>query len=337
MMGLQGIQLSSVGRRQRDQFIDSLIAQASVAQGGGQGFDIQATSPSSPEGAFNDGLETLFAQEFARPGGFNRIAYAMHPILKKRLDYHAIGRNNVLVLDTINTGDVPFYDTDLQEYQAVFLAGRGIPTRVGTVSKRFQLPTSLLGAVQEVPYEEIPIRRFPVFDRAKERVAIAIAIGEDDAIIGTGGVVDVAGNVGPNGTVIGSALDRFNIAETAARIVDKQLQIGAILMHSVQFAQVWKWSSNELDQVTLNKIVETGYIGTYLGAKLLISTRVPRTKVFLLTTPDKLGRIPERKAVEVKIFDNVPNFKYDIAAMEIIGLGIYNTAGVAVLQVPVSF
>ncbi len=47
-----------------------------------------------------------------------------------------------------------------------------------------------------------------------------------------------------------------------------------------------------------------------------------------MTTPDKLGRLPERKAVEVAIWDNAPELQYDIIPYEIIGMGIYNCAGV---------
>ncbi len=332
--------MQSFNRRQRDTFVDSLIAQSSQVDDGGQGLniqagagvDVQATSPSAPIGAFADQKERIFSAEFNRPNGLQRIAFAMHPTLKNRLDYHAIGRNNILVVDEINTGDVPFYDVDLPENTSVFLAGRGEPTRVQAGSKRFQLPTSSLSRIQQVSYEEIPIRRFPIFDRAKERVAISIAIGEDDAILGVGGVVDIASQVGPNTPVVGTTLNRLVIADAGGQILDRQLQVGAILMHTSKYKDVWKWSQNELDQVSLNKLIAPGYIGTYLGARLLISTRVPRDKVFIITTPDKLGRLSERKAVEVKIFDNVPNQAYDILGWELIGLGIYNPAGVSVID-----
>ena len=297
------------------------------------GIDIQATSPSVPTTALRE-VEARFDAELARPDGLRRIAFALHPVLKRRLDYHAIGRNNVLVVDEITTGDVPFYDVDLPEFGAVFLAGRGEPTRVLSNVRRIQFPTSAVAAVQQGAYEDISIRPYPVFDRAQERTASSIAIGEDDAIIGLNGVVDTATNVGPNTVVAAGSLSRPVIAELAKRILNNQLAFATLLMHPVQYAEIFKWSSNELDQVTLNKVVETGMVGSYLGARLLISTRVDRDRVYALTTADKLGRLPERKAVEVKIFDNVPHLRYDILAWEQIGLGIFNTAGVARADIP---
>ena len=314
------VSAAHVSKKQRDAFIDALM------KNGSDDISVEATSPSAPTTAL---LEQKLDQELARPDGLRRIAFAMHPVLKRRLDYHAIGRNNVLVVDEIATGDVPFYDVDLPEFGAVFLAGRGEPVRQFSNVKRIQFPTSPLSAVQQVAYDEIQVRRYPVFDRAKERVAIAIAIGEDDAILGQDGVMDVAAAAGPNGTVSGSSMNRYVLAELGKRIMNNQLQVAAFLMHPVQYAEIWKWSANELDQVTLNKVVETGMVGGYYGAKLLVSTRCRRDRVYALTTADKLGRMPERKAVEVKIFDNVPHMRYDILAWEQIGVGIFNTSGVA--------
>ena len=89
-----------------------------------------------------------------------------------------------------------------------------------------------------------------------------------------------------------------------------------------------QFSSTEIDQVSLNVIVETGQFGVLHGTRLIVSTKLTDQSVFLLTTPDKLGRIPERKAVEVKVWDNVPQQRYDIVSWEQIGIGIHNTAGV---------
>lgn len=360
-MAFGTLQASSLSQRQRDQmlqfmlsashspqqspvglpggdarasFSDALMVQA--AQDGMQaqdGFDITAGSATVPTNALAGQVIEALLQT---PDGMRRLAFAMHPVLKQRLDYHAIGRNNVLIVDDIPTGDVPFYDLDIPEFGAVFLAGRGEPISVQANVRRIQFPTSAVAALQSVPYEDITIRRFPLFDRAKERVAIAIAITEDDAIIGVGGVVETAAAVGPNSIVSATSLTRNVLAELWKRITRNQLQVGAYIMHPVQYAEILKWSANELDQVTLNRQIETGLIGGYYGVPLLVSNRVNEGKIFAITTPDKLGRLPERKTVEVKIFDHINRLRYDILGWEQIGLGIYNTAGVAEANIPAS-
>lgn len=318
------VELNKVNQKQRNEFIDTLIATS-------QGLDVKGTSMSVSVPAINtaEQLDAHITAELARPDGLRRIAFAMHPVLKRRLDYQAIGRNNILLVDELTPGDVPFYDIDLPEVGAVFVARNGQPIRQSTDVERIQFPTSNLPIVESVHYEELTIRRYPVFDRAKERAAIAIARSEDDAILSVNGVVHAATVVGPNTVVGANSLSRYVIAELGKRIVNQQLPFAAILMHPVQYAEIWKWSSAELDQVTLNRIVETGMVGTYLGARLLISTRCKKDSVYALTTADKLGRLPERKSVEVKVFDNVPIQRYDILAWEQVGFGIFNTAGVA--------
>ena len=104
-------------------------------------------------------------------------------------------------------------------------------------------------------------------------------------------------------------------------------------MHPVLYKDILKWSANELDQVTLNKITESGMVGGYFGAKLLLSTRCSTTACYAMTTADKLGRLPERKAVEVKVFDNVERLRYAILGWEQVGFGIFNTKGVAVANI----
>jgi hypothetical protein len=91
----------------------------------------------------------------------------------------------------------------------------------------------------------------------------------------------------------------------------KQLAPGAYLLNPLTFAEILKWDSTDLDQVSLNVVIETGSFGVLFGTRLIVSTRIPANRIYLVTTPDKLGRIPERKAVEVKIFDNIPANQYD--------------------------
>jgi hypothetical protein len=66
-----------------------------------------------------------------------------------------------------------------------------------------------------------------------------------------------------------------------------------------------------------------------MGLQLLVSTKLQDPDVvFMTTTPDKLGRIPLRKELEVKVFDNAPKISFNIVGWELIGFGIHNSYGV---------
>lgn len=157
-----------------------------------------------------------------------------------------------------------------------------------------------------------------------------MAIAEDDEIFA---VLKAAAALTPNtgSDIIGATapVARSVFADLYGVIASRQLVPSTYLLNPKRYADIQKWDSTDLDQVSLNVLVETGQFGVLFGSRLIVSTRLPVNRIYCTTTPDKLGRIPERKAVEVKIFDNVNEAAYNIVAWEQIGIGIFNPAGVA--------
>lgn len=273
-----------------------------------------------------DKVEQVFNMVWNSPGGLERVAYAMTAPLKELLDYNGIGRK-LIKIDPIPQGEIPVYDKDIPEFASVRVAAFGQPPVVEAHLKRILIPTMNLQRNVRVSYEEIQIRRYPVFDRAKERIAISMAIAEDREIFN---LLDVAATVGPN-TPIASAgpLNRALLAQAFGVIAGRQLQPASVVMHPKKYADIIALNAVELDQVTLRQTTDTGMIGNLLGMQLLVSTKLPdANKVYVTTTPDKLGRLPVRKELQVYIFNNVPLTCYDIVGWELIGFGIHNSYGV---------
>lgn len=324
------VNLGSLSVRQKDDFLRQLF-KVSSNMGGEVGFTRSAAggSPVSPPSALLAQANKQFDAVFAGPNGLKRTAFAMQVPLKNRLDYVAIGRNRVLLVDEIPQGEFPIYDLDIPEFGAVTIAARGTAPLFQVNIKRIQFPTFPISVDEELKWEDIQIRRYPAFDRAKERAAIAMAIGEDDEIFAA---VQAAATL-VNPAIVAASLTRFVLADAFKTIFANQLIPATVLMNPFQYGDVLKWNSTDVDQVTVNTIVETGLIGSIMGARFLVSTRVPQGKVFVLTTPDKFGRLPERKAVEVKIFDNIPKQQYDIVGWEQIGVGTFNNSGIVEIDI----
>lgn len=322
--------MPSLNKVQRERMIQQLLRAAnSAGQLGDEGFTRSAgTAPLLPTVPAAQ-MEAALDQILSGPNGFRRLAYSMQLPLKTRLDYVSVDRK-VLLVDEMPQGDFPIYDVDIPEFGAVKLAALGSPTTFETNVRRVQFPTFVLGIDETVKYEDIQIRRYPIFDRAKERVAIAMAIAEDDEFFR---VLQAAAAVSPNTPFSSSAVTKVVLADMVGTITANQLIASTVIMNPRQYSDLLKFPSNDIDQVTLNTVVETGYFGSIFGMKLIVSTRCPLNTVFVVTTPDKLGRLPERKKVEVKIFDNVPQGQYDIYGWEQIGMGIHNTAGVVQLTI----
>ena len=293
----------------------------------------------SEQQAINAKREQTFNMYFNSPDGLKRIAFAMTAPLKTRLDYVGIGRK-LLMVDTIPAGEIPFYDLDMPEFGAVKIAARGQAPAFEQAIKRITIPTFEVTVNEVIKKMELSVRRYDVFNRGKERVAIAMAIAEDDLIFE---LVDSAVKHQTNQytTYGASATDivrKADFATMLGKIAEKQLIAKTYLLGARTQADLLKWDSNDLDQVSLNIQLETGNFGSIFGVRTVVSTRLDQVvnkldntvkqPIFALTTPDKLGRIPERKAVEVSIFDNIPKLQYDILGYEILGMSIYNIGGV---------
>ena len=97
---------------------------------------------------------------------------------------------------------------------------------------------------------------------------------------------------------------------------------------AVQYAGFWRrFVAYSIDGMILS--VPNGILVAIFGLQLLVSTKLPDPSVvYLTTTPDKLGRIPVRKELEVKIFDNAPKTSFNIVGWQILGFGIHNSFGV---------
>lgn len=333
------IPLQRMSSRQKDKFIENVLRMSENVDGN-EGFARTASSPISS--AIMDKAESQLNNTLNGLNGLKRVAFAMQVPLKSRLDYVAVGRNRLLLVDEMPQGDFPTYDLDIPEFGAVTVAARGTAPIFQANIKRITFPTFPIAINHTIKYEEIQIRRYPAFDRAKERSAIAVAITEDDQIIG---VVKKASEVGVNPIqhTLATQLTRTQLADAFGTIYTNQLVVGTVLMHPKRYADVLKFGtggSTDFDQVSVNTIIETGLFGVIYGARLLVTTRVPvgandtagmtgtAGSVYVCTTPDKLGRLPERKAVEVKIFDDIMQQQYAIMSWEQVGMGVFNTGGV---------
>lgn len=241
----------------------------------------------------------------------------MQTPLKDRNDYVAVGRK-LLLTDELPQGEVPVYDLDYPEFPAVVVSARGVPPLVEANSKRIMIPTFSITVDSSVHYEDIQIRRFPAFDRAKERVAIANAIAEDEQIFG---LLDDAVTNGPNTPITNSTgpATRADLVRLMGIILSRQLAPGAYVMNPMRYTDIVAWGNDQVDQVSLNVIVETGQFGVLHGTRMILSTRINPRRIYLTTTPDKLGRIPERKPIEVKVVDWPKDTRYYITSWEQVG------------------
>lgn len=272
-----------------------------------------------------------FEEVYSNPGPqFKRLAFTLQTPIKDRNDYVAVGRK-LLLTDELPVGEIPAYDLDIPEFGAVVVGARSAAPVVSANVQRVIVPTFSIHVTTAVDYEDITIRRYPVFDRAKERTAIASAITEDTQIFS---LLKQASAVSPQGVTpkTTGSFERSDAARMLGKMLSYQLAPGAYTMHPMRYSDILTWGQNDLDQVSLNVIVETGQFGVLHGVRLITSTRMDPRYIYLATTPDKLGRIPERKSIEVKVVDWPKDKCYYITSWEQLGFTVLNTAGLVTLN-----
>jgi len=274
-------------------------------------------------------MENFFDIVWSGPNRLQKTAMVLTEPLKERIDYWGVSRK-VLMPWEIGIGDIPYADKDIKEFASVVSGGFGPMPIVETKVRRVIFPTFELKRAYPVPYAETFIRRYSVFDRAKERVAIANAIAEDNE---TFKVVDIASHVGVNAWIAGGAtLAKGDITQALGVLESNQLIGATMLMHPTRFSDMRNFGSADLDPVTLNTLNETGKLAKYMGLNIITSAKADPNAVYILTTPDKLGRMPIRKAVEVKIMDHTLRSTYYVCSYAIEGFGIHNSYGVVRIE-----
>jgi hypothetical protein len=275
-------------------------------------------------------MEKYFDIIWSGPARLMKVAVVLTDPLKERRDYWGVSR---LILQPweIGVGDIPYADKDIKEFAAVVSGGFGeMPIVEPGKIRRVIFPTFELKRAYPLPYAETYIRRFDAFNRAKERVAIANAIAEDSE---TFKIIDVASIVGPNPWIAGGTyLSKSAITLAMSYLEANQLGAATILLHPNRMADIRNWSSSELDPVTLNQLIETGRVDKLMGMNVVMSAKADPNAVYVLTTPDKLGRIVVRKDLEVKVMDHVLRSTYFICSYAIEGFGIHNTYGVVRIE-----
>jgi hypothetical protein len=67
-------------------------------------------------------------------------------------------------------------------------------------------------------------------------------------------------------------------------------------------------------------------VGVYEESGFILPSPVQMltSKTFVFTTSRKPGSLPVCQSIEVKVFDNVPNIRFDTIGWQRIGVGIYN-------------
>lgn len=259
--------------------------------------------------------------------GLAKIAANLVNPVKKKIDYVGIFRK-LCIVEPIPNGVPIFYDSDIYpEFTAVKIADNGTTRIVEIQVERTDIEPFWIVSRPKIPYSELYTRKYKVLQRAKERLAQAVAIRED---LQGFAALETASTLSNTAQTVAGALDRATLAKAFAQVERHRLRVRAVILSAFGTMGLRRWEYHkELNEDARTAIFSSGYIGRMWGAEFFENDKIPQGTVYLVTEPEYLAWLPVRKDFDIVPADDPDNLLLGFVGAEFIGMTVHNSLGVA--------
>lgn len=218
------------------------------------------------------------------------------------------------------------YDKDFPEVPAAKVAKDGAVVMIEMEAERVELePFEIVGR-PKVPYKQLFNRRFRALDRAKDRLIQGLELREDLIFFS---LLQSAFAAGPNsGVTVAGALTKAALADAFAELENRRLPVANVLMSAYGTRDIRSWEWTILDQLALQEIRETGYLGSLWGADFYVSDQIDAGTMYIMAPPKFLAWEPFRRDTQVIPADDPDNLWLGFVGYELLGMTVFNTQGV---------
>jgi hypothetical protein len=278
--------------------------------------------------------EAALARALESEAGLRKIAANMANPVRQKLDYKGIFRK-FCVVEQMPDGVPLLFDRDQPQVPAIKIGQFGTSRMVEMVGKRIELTAFEIVARPKIPYSELYNRRYRALDRAKDRLIEGIELREDllgFSLFATAATAGAALANGPTVVTTAGPLDRDSLAKTFTQVEKNRLVVAAVLMSPYGTQGIRRLDFQHLDQVGMQEVRETGYLGSMWGADFYVSDQMTAGTAYCLTTPKFLAWMPLRKDLDVIPADDPDNLRLGLVGYELIGLTVHNPFGVGTLN-----
>lgn len=255
--------------------------------------------------------------------GQKKAAVAFSQALKVRVPYEAV-TTKIFAADNISN-NVAWADVEFPEIGAAVVPFKGAPARIEKGPKRIFYNTHTVAINWIVAYDQVFTAAYNTLDEAKNKVAIGLALELDSELFKVLGAAEAAGVYAPL-TTDSMSLSVINAVRAAQ--MELSLITTAIVMHPVRYYEMLNVTSTNVDQVTLNTIVENGYVGQLFGVKFIVSKLCPKNKAYGITAPEYLGKYVLRQPEQMKVTDMPWKLEYVVTGYANFGLVLHNIPAV---------
>jgi hypothetical protein len=249
------------------------------------------------------------------------------------------------MVETLPDGALPIYDKEFDQsgqsfVQAFYVGEEGMDIVSVVKPNRITVPTFEIAELPMIPITQIKERRFDVVQRALNLGKAEIGAAEDAKVFGLlDSVAAAAAGASDEDYVlnvdqgIAAPITVDAMADGFASVERHDLPVAFVFFNPRDYADLRKWTQDNIDRETQRKLLKTGVMGYLWGATLLQSRKVNYGIVYILTEGEFLGVIPERVPLTVMSADRPDLRQIGFSIFEILGFTIFNPSGLVRLVV----
>ncbi len=315
----------------KNRIVNGLAAlSASASQGGGnRPAGVRSTHAERQTAAMaNMRRDAAVLAALRTQAGLRRIAANMANPVRDQLDYRGIYRQFVIV-EQMPDGVPLIFDRDQPDVPAVVIGNQGTARVIEMTGIRTEVTPYETSARPKVPYAELYTRRYRALDRARERLIEGMQLRED--LIGFG-LIDTAARATNTVITVAGKASKSEFAKVFTQVEANRLVVTSVLMSAFGTQEIRKFPFQDLDQLGMQEVRESGYLGRLWGADFYVSDQIASGSIFALTSPKFLGWYPIRKDTDVIPADDPDNLQLGFVGYQFNGNVIHNTKGAALLE-----
>jgi len=265
--------------------------------------------------------------------GLAKLAAALANPVRKYLDYVPIIRR-VYVTETIPDGAMMYFDNDILEWSGVITGKDGASEFIVCNAVRKIVPDFEIVTFPKIPYRELRVRKYKVFDRVKQRLQQSLGIREDlygfsqlfTSAVLTNAQIVVAGPLTSAALALGF------------RGVERHRLLGvSVITNPDGISCIRRWQRTQIDEVARIEIRQTGYLGNLWGANFYVTNLIAPdandiSYLYITSAPQLLAWMPIRADAEIVPADRPDDVLLGFVGYELLGMIVHNSRAVVRIQ-----
>ena len=273
--------------------------------------------------------EMIIAQALETDEGRTALAQAMVEPIRRSLEYQAVGRK-LLMVDELPQGALARYERDVASIAHVVSRRGAVPDQIQE-GEEILVPTFEIAANPTVRLSEIKARRFYIVDRAQIKAKEAIQKEEDTNIFNA---LIQAATIRADQLVTNVGTLTIASLNTAFRLIEQHDLVAAkIVLHANQYAAIRTFGKDFYDEATQREIITTGLYGHLWTADIHVSSRMEKSTVLVVASPENVGAFPIRLDITVLPADDPKKLRLGWVIYEEVGIVVVNDYAISLISV----